>query len=195
MRVAVVIAILMSLLSWTVAGQERFNHRIPMRQKSAATFYVDGYLVGFGPVEMMVDTGSSYTTINEVALKALKRRGQARYLHDLSGIMADGSRKVVPIYRLDGLQIGEECFLDNLDVAVFPGDTRFILGLSALRRTSPFVFSMEPPTLILSNCFGDQTAQKDGLESGSAMIPTALAGDVEDLQLAARLAEGHREND
>ena len=35
---------------------------------------------------------------------------------------------------------------------MFPGKTRQILGLSALRQAAPFIFSMNPPKLVLCNC-------------------------------------------
>jgi hypothetical protein len=50
------------------------------------------------------------------------------------------------------MSIGGQCDLKNIEVAVFPGKTRQILGLSALRQASPFIFSINPPELILSNC-------------------------------------------
>ena len=33
---------------------------------------------------------------------------------------------------------------------MFPGKTRQILGLSALRQAAPFIFSLNPPELVLS---------------------------------------------
>jgi predicted aspartyl protease len=135
-----------------------FDQQIPMRVTKASTFYVDSYLNGFGAVDMMVDTGSSYTTINESALKALQANGAATYVKDLTGIMADGTRKVVPVYRIANMSIGNGCNLHNVEAAVFPGDTRYILGLSALKLAAPFVFSMKPPTLVLSNCAGSEDA-------------------------------------
>lgn len=130
----------------------RFDHEIPMRRTQASTFYVGSYVGGLGEVDMMVDTGSSYTTINEEALKVLQENGAATYVKDLAGIMADGTRKIVPIYRIADMSIGNGCTLHNVEAAVFPGDTRYILGLSALKLAAPFVFSMEPPSLLLSNC-------------------------------------------
>jgi hypothetical protein len=36
---------------------------------------------------------------------------------------------------------------------VLPGTSRGLFGLSALKRTAPFEFSVDPPVLRLSNCF------------------------------------------
>jgi len=128
--------------------------RVAMQEKSAATFYVAGEIVGYGPVELMVDTGSGYTTINEETLAVLRRRDAARYVKDLQGILADGSELRVPVYSIARLRIGASCWLDDVEAAVFPGAARQILGLSALRRAAPFVFSVDPPALTLSRCDG-----------------------------------------
>lgn len=131
-----------------------FNTTVPMQDKGAATFYVPGQIAGVGDVELMVDTGSGYMTINEVALKQLKANKKARYVKELRGILANGREMVVPVYALEAVNIGGDCWLENVEAAVFPGKTRFILGLSALQKASPFIFSMEPANLVLSNCKG-----------------------------------------
>ena len=125
---------------------------VPMHLKSAKTYYVTGQVAGNEPDEFMVDTGSSYTTINESTLGKLQLKGASHYLRDLIAIMADGNEIVVPVYRISNLAIGGVCVLDNVEVAVFPAKTRQILGLSALSKASPFQFSVNPPVLRLSNC-------------------------------------------
>jgi predicted aspartyl protease len=129
-----------------------FDSHVPMRDKGAATYYVDGEILGAGKVDLMVDTGSGYTVINEETLALLKEINGAVYVKELSGVLADGSSMTVPVYRVPQLRIGEACTLMDIEVAVFPGKTRQILGLSALRHAAPFIFSMNPPQLVLSNC-------------------------------------------
>lgn len=136
------------------AETAEFNTTVPMQDKGAATFYVPGQIAGVGDVELMVDTGSGYMTINEVALEKLKAANKARYVKELRGILANGKEMVVPVYALDSVNIGGNCWLQNVEAAVFPGKTRFILGLSALQKASPFIFSMNPANLVLSNCKG-----------------------------------------
>ena len=186
MNVGLLIALLIAAVGETQAAQ--FDQQIPMRTTRAATFYVGGYLDGFGAVDMMVDTGSSYTTINEAALKVLRENGAAAYVKDLTGIMADGTRKVVPIYRLSSMSIGKDCLLHNVEAAVFPGDTRYILGLSALKLASPFAFSLEPPTLTLSNC-GDGARLQEGESTRDAGVANDLSSNavsVDKRQVMAR---------
>jgi len=126
--------------------------RVEMMNMGASTYYVKGEIQGLGSVNMMVDTGSGYSTINEHTLEVLKKNGAAHYVKDLIGTLANGEKMRVEVYLLNAINIGGDCWLRNIEAAVFPGKTRQILGLSALRKTSPFLFSMEPPELKLSNC-------------------------------------------
>jgi predicted aspartyl protease len=134
------------------AWGDDFTIRVAMQEKSAATFYVPGEISGFGPVDLMVDTGSGYMTINEETLKVLMQQGAASYVKQLQGILADGSEIEVPVYSIERMRIGGDCWLTDIEAAVFPGNARQILGLSALRKVAPFVFSVDPPGLSLSSC-------------------------------------------
>jgi predicted aspartyl protease len=125
---------------------------IPMNQKRLATYYVDANMLGSGAVEFMVDTGAGYTTINEQTLSRLQDADNAVYVGELTGVMADGSQQQLPVYRIKHLVIGEDCSLYDVEAAVFPRNTRMLLGLSALEKAAPFVFSTNPPSLSLSNC-------------------------------------------
>ncbi len=141
----------LALISATAPARE-FQTRVAMIEKSAATFYVPAQIDGFGAAELMVDTGSGYVTINEHTLAVLKRSDKARYVKRLRGVLADGSELTVPVYAISAMAIGKTCWLHDVEAAVFPGKSRQILGLSALRKTAPFVFSVEPPELLLSRC-------------------------------------------
>jgi predicted aspartyl protease len=125
---------------------------IPMNQKQLATYYVDATMHGSGSVEFMVDTGAGYTTINEQILARLVQADNADYVGKLTGVMADGSRQELPVYRIKHLVLGDDCVLNDVEAAVFPRDTRMLLGLTALEKAAPFVFSTNPPRLSLSNC-------------------------------------------
>jgi predicted aspartyl protease len=125
---------------------------IPMNQKRLATYYVEASMLGSGNVEFMVDTGAGYTTINENTLARLMAADNAVYIGELTGVMADGSQHRLPVYRIKHLVLGDDCVLIDVEAAVFPQDTRMLLGLSALEKAAPFVFSTNPPRLSLSNC-------------------------------------------
>jgi predicted aspartyl protease len=129
-----------------------FTHPIPMQEKGADTYYVNATLQGVGKTEFMVDTGSGYMTINAETLEILQKKDKVIYLRNIVGKLADGQLKVVPIYRIASIKLGNECILKNVETAVFPGKTRQILGLSGLKKAGPFIFSFDPPTLVLSHC-------------------------------------------
>ncbi len=129
-----------------------FATAVPLHDKGIATYYVQGKINGLGEVEFLVDTGAGYTTINEETLAALKQRQLVRYSRELSGILADGSRMRVPVYHIATIELGG-CQLQNIEAAVFPGRTRFLLGMNALKQAAPFAIVTEPePQLALSNC-------------------------------------------
>jgi predicted aspartyl protease len=137
----------------SVSGSEPKTALIPMRDNGASAFYVEVHIEGVGSGDFLVDTGAGYMTINETTLSVLRTKDLATYVRELDGILADGTRLRVPVYRLTSIKIGDACVIRDVEVAVFPGSNRGLLGLSALRRTAPFLFSLEPPVLQLSNCF------------------------------------------
>ena len=118
-----------------------------------ATYYLTVEVAGGRVDEYLLDTGAGYMTITDATLSHLQQEGRARFLHHIEGHLADGRVLRVPVYLLDEIVIGSSCALRDVEAAVLPGASRGLFGLSALRRTSPFVFSVDPPTLRLSNCF------------------------------------------
>lgn len=127
---------------------------VSLQKHDAGTFYISGSIDGFGDLRMLVDTGSSFVVISEAILSELKKANAARYSRDLQGVMADGSMRIIPMYHLAGLRLGESCWIHNVEAAVFPGQTRAILGMNILARLAPFTFSAEPPELGLMRCQG-----------------------------------------
>ena len=127
---------------------------VSMQRHSAGTFYVDGAIDGYGAIAFLVDTGSSYMVINQRMLEVLQKAGMATPKRELSGHMADGSRRVIPTYRLSGLRLGADCWIGDVEAAVIPGNTRPILGMEVLARLAPFTFSAEPAQLQLAGCQG-----------------------------------------
>ena len=152
-----------TLAASPIAWGSSFSTSVPIYDRDTVTYYVSGGIDGYGSTEFMLDTGSAYVTIDEQTLAVLKKRNNAEYVKSISGIMADGRRRTVPIYRLSAITIGDNCEIRNVEAAVFPGGTRHILGLSALKETAPFTVSVEPPALALSNCtaFPSQVSYAD----------------------------------
>lgn len=152
MRFSSALMILMTGLVAVAAGAAEPANDVPMYDKGLSTYYVAGRIDGYGAAEFMVDTGSAYVVLTEETLKVLKVGGDARYLRDLSGVMADGSRTTVPVYLIHGIHIGGDCAIRDVEAVVLPNANRNILGLSALRKTAPFTVALEPPRLTLSHC-------------------------------------------
>ena len=127
---------------------------IEIEKRSAGTFYISGALDGFGALDMLVDTGSSYLVITEPMLVTLKTAGRATYSRGLEGHMADGSVRVVPLYRISSIRLGAGCWVHDVEAAIFPAGSRTILGMNVLSRLAPFTFSAEPARLGLAHCQG-----------------------------------------
>lgn len=157
-----VLALGMTLLlssSFVRAGIDEADFMaVNIEKRSAGTFYVTGELDGYGALDLLVDTGSSYLVITETMLEGLKKAGRAEYSRGLEGRMADGSSRVVPLYRVASLRIGEACWVHDVEAAVFPAGSRTILGMNVLSRLAPFTFSAEPARLGLAHCQGPRVA-------------------------------------
>jgi len=141
-------SLLSVLSSWAAA-----DTLIPLKlHNQLDTFYINIGVAGGLDEEYLVDTGAGYMTITNATLARSQEAGTATYLRNMDGRMADGSVLRVALYRISHITIGNSCTLRDVEVAVLPGASRGLLGLSALRRTSPFEFSVDPPMLRLSNC-------------------------------------------
>lgn len=136
---------------------------VGLEKRAAGTFYVSGAIEGYGDLTLLVDTGSSLLVINQDILDTLLVQELATYSHDLGGAMADGSQRMVPIYRIRGLRVGADCWVHDVEAAVLPSKSRAILGMNVLAQLSPFTFSAEPPQLQLNQCGSPRSAQTAAL--------------------------------
>ncbi len=142
---------IITLYSATAVSKE-FDTKISIAEKGAVTYYVSGQVEGYSKTDFMIDTGSGYTAINENMLNTLREQNNIEYVKTVSGIMANGKRTKLSVYRIASIDIGGKCTVKNIKAVVLPGNTRNILGLNALKKAAPFAMSMNPPELILSNC-------------------------------------------
>jgi predicted aspartyl protease len=166
--------VILMAVSLSAEGEES-DVTVPMYEKGMATYYVQAQIADLASSEFMVDTGSGYLTINERTLDALKARKQAQFVKELRAVLANGSELIIPVYTINEMRIGA-CVLRNVDAAVFPARTRQILGLSALNKTAPFTFSVDPPELLLSNCAKDKDQSPTKPALAEATAPTDLPG-------------------
>ena len=155
------------------AGAAEFTE-VALRKHDAGTFYVDGALQGYGDLRMLVDTGSSYLVIGQAILDDLLKAGEARYSRQLEGIMADGSSRVIPVYRIAALRLGASCWINDVEAAILPGQTRPILGMNVLSRLAPFTFSAEPAQLRVQQCGALAPAAAAQFTAVEAAAPAAV---------------------
>jgi clan AA aspartic protease (TIGR02281 family) len=133
------------------ASADRFDHSVPMQQQKSGNYYVHGVLSDGIETDFLVDTGSGYVSLSKQTFKRVEGRAGTEYLRDIFGAMANGKVVKVPVYRVAKLTLGA-CVLADVEVAVFPGTARDILGLSALRKVEPFAMQLDPPLLMVSDC-------------------------------------------
>lgn len=143
-------AILFALSS--VAAAERFDHSLPMHARDSGNYFVTGVLSGGVETELLVDTGSGYVALSKQTFSRVKDSPGTVFVRRIAGAMANGRVVEVPIYRVAALSLGEDCVLTDVEVAIFPGSSRDILGLNALRRVEPFAMQLSPPALLVSDC-------------------------------------------
>lgn len=123
-----------------------------MKTHGAHTYYISSEIPGAGQFSMLIDTGSAYSVINEETLAILNSKGLAHFVKKLSGTMADGSERVIPLYRITAINLGGNCLIKDVHAAILPGKTRQIIGISTLMRAAPFAMSFDPPMLSLNQC-------------------------------------------
>ncbi|MGV6859185.1 MAG: retropepsin-like aspartic protease family protein [bacterium] len=145
------VLILASSLAPHLGMADGLSTKVSMTEKASSTFYVAGSLNGYGKIDMLVDTGASFTSISEPILEEMVSRGEASHTGEIKARLANGEICDVSIYRISSLMIGDSCEVRNIEVVSSEGNTN-LLGLSALRHAAPFTFSMEPAELLLSNC-------------------------------------------
>jgi predicted aspartyl protease len=153
MRRVIGLFVLVSMCAPAWAGPEIWMaEQVALTRRDTGTFYLAGGIQGYGELQFLLDTGSSYTVIGEGILKQLQAGGHARLSREVQGRMADGRPRVVPLYRINALRLGDNCWVHGVEAAVLGGDTRPILGMDVLARLAPFTFSTEPPRLDLNRC-------------------------------------------
>ena len=133
-----------------IAWSEDYSHAVPMREKGTATYFVVA-TIGEQVVDLLVDTGAGYATLNRNILQPLRDAGVARRSGSIEAVLANGQTVELPIYAISEMNLGG-CIVKNVEVAQTPPNARNLLGLSVLRHTAPFSFSLEPAELRLSRC-------------------------------------------
>ena len=151
-RLVALLVILASPWAMPWARADAEQQQIPMQTYGARTYYIESEIPGAGHFSMLVDTGSAYSVINEKTLASLTSAGRAHFVKKLVGTMADGSERVIELYRISAINLGGNCLIEDVHAAILPGKARQIIGISTLMRTAPFAMSFDPPMLSLNQC-------------------------------------------
>jgi hypothetical protein len=144
--------ITLALFAMPLIAETQSPEQIPMHSKGAHTYYIESEIHGAGEFSMLVDTGSGYSVINENTLNQLVAAGKAEYIRRFRGKLSDGTERSFPLYRISSIRLGQNCIINDINVAVMPHAARQIIGLSTLIQAAPFSMSFDPPTLTLSQC-------------------------------------------
>ncbi len=130
---------------------EPFTHQVALRPTAAGSYTVAGTLGG-AEGEFLLDTGASMITVSREFFDAMPARAALAPARRVGARLASGRVQAVEVYRFDVLQLGENCLLGPVEVAVMPRGGRNLLGMSALMHAAPFAVSASPPALALSRC-------------------------------------------
>ncbi len=145
------ILFLASSLAPGLAMAEGLTVNISMTEKASSTFYVPGTLNGYGKIELLVDTGASFTALSEPIVEDLVSRGDAVHTGEIQARLANGQISTFSVYKIKSLIIGDSCEIQDIEVVSNRGNHN-LLGLNALRKAAPFTFALDPAELQLSNC-------------------------------------------
>lgn len=150
-------AILFAMLAVTagspqLASASQVQVTLPLTEHGLSTYYAEVEVKGTDARQYMVDTGAGYTTINKAMLAELQMHDLVDFKRTITAVMANGSETAVDIYSVSEITLGKNCSFKDVEVAVLPGTSRTILGMSLLKRAAPFTFSTEPPSLSLASC-------------------------------------------
>lgn len=135
-----------------------FDSPVDLKRVDSGNYYLSATVDNTITGDFLVDTGSGYLTLTSRTLRLLQRDHRLERLREITGVMADGSRRSVVVYLVRSLKLGANCELRNVEAAVIPGATRNILGLSALRKAAPFAVHTNPDKIMLSNCAPEPSA-------------------------------------
>ena len=149
--------LLASAWFFNAIASEPFSIPVAMDAKSGGTNYVNATLGETVTASFLLDTGSGMLVVNQDTFSALKKQSAVTFSHDAAARLANGKLHKVKIYTVSNFRIGEHCELGQVEVAVIKKGNN-ILGMSALSKAAPFAISVNPPTLMLSECGQTMTA-------------------------------------
>ena len=144
-------ALLAVIVLFSSAPARADTAEIPMHEVRSGAFYIKGNLGGLVDTDLLLDTGSGYVSLSQQTFDLIRDDATTVFQRHITGIMANGRKESVPIYRIGELRLTSECILRNIEVAVFRSTSRDILGLNALMQIQPITLQLDPP-LMTATC-------------------------------------------
>ena len=123
---------------------------IRLQPASSGTFYVAGSFSPSINLNLLVDTGSSFTILDPDSLAQLVAAGSTTHKRDIVGTMADGSERNVAVYHIKEMWVGE-CILQGIEAVSLGPNATPVLGMNALRELGSFSLDFESHQLSV-NC-------------------------------------------
>lgn len=103
--------------------------------------------------EFIVDTGAARIVVGEAVFNREYRDLETTNLiGETMGRTAGGGLLPMYYYSISSFRVSEECTIENVMIAMMPGNEMNLLGLHALKSLSPFTLDIERETLEASNC-------------------------------------------
>ncbi len=130
---------------------EPFAHQVSLHATGAGSYTVTGTLGGVSG-EFLLDTGASMITVSREFFEAMAAQSKPKLARQVGARLASGRVRTVDVYELPTLELGSDCVVGPVEVAVMPRGGRNLLGMSALTQAAPFAVSASPPVLALSAC-------------------------------------------
>ncbi len=141
-----------AILCAHLAAAHNFDHSVPMTVRDSGNVYVTARFETGTASELLVDTGSGLVALSSATFEPLRALTSTVFVRDIHATLAGGRTKRLKVFRIAALTLGTRCVIRDVEVAILPGRTGDILGLSALRQVQPFALDFESPALLLSHC-------------------------------------------
>ncbi len=130
---------------------EPFAYQVSLHATGAGSYTVTGKLGGVSG-EFLLDTGASMITVSREFFEDMSNHSRPKLARQVAARLASGRVRTVDVYELPALELGSDCVVGPVEVAVMPRGGRNLLGMSALTQAAPFAVSASPPVLALSAC-------------------------------------------
>lgn len=149
MKLKALFVVTASLLGGTMLKAQPFH--IPLTQTDGLTYSLPVGLEDIGQIDMLLDTGAAYSTLEVDIMEELVRKGKAVKIGQKQARLANGELCPLYMYQLNELDLGG-CILKNITVAATDFSSRNLIGIETLKQAEPIRIQLSPPALTFERC-------------------------------------------